>query len=182
MKTPQEFRQQLQQFDGYAIEIDSVQDAKDAVKDCIRMQREARAIKKDISATIAAVRQHYRERAADAGSKEYFLRGAIFGRKAASSARADDKRWIARERDDTIAPYQLLKATIDGLLAQLEQAKNGAKDYIEDAKREAREVAAPKEAVSDALDQLERLKSLHDAGIVTDDEFQRMKRTILGDQ
>ena len=179
MPSPKAYYDQLSKLSGIMLEASTADEAKTVLKDCREHQKRLRQLKKEINLDIKAVREHYRQLTAEASRKQHFITGSIFGRKTAGSMRADDKRALAAERDDSIRPYQELKLTIDAVIHQFDQAKAHCQKLIDEAKGTQGAKPRARKKEDDVISQIERLGKLKEQGILTDEEFEAKKEELL---
>lgn len=111
------------------ISVDSVEEAKQTLKQIRQQQKELRFIKKQISADIKAIRGGYQQAIANVGSGPG-LAGFFIGKKNASEIKASQKRELRNRQNREIQPYEQAKQVIDNLLIQLDSIKLTFEKYI----------------------------------------------------
>ncbi len=130
MASAKEYENYVAQFDGIAFKVDTLEEARSGLTTCRGYQKKLRLAKKEVNLQIKMLRSHYRELGANAGRKNHLVFGALFGRKASGSLRADSKRAIASQRDSAVRPYEVVKLEIDRLMLELDQVKVRLQDAI----------------------------------------------------
>jgi len=126
--------------------VSSVSEARDVLRQIRNHQKKLRQIKRDINATMKAIRAEYRQQSSNAASGASTVLTVMGDRKAAGKVRADAKRQLRRERDIKLQPYDETKLVIDDLLLQMDSAKAKIQKFIEDTKAEKEAEEADRKA------------------------------------
>lgn len=110
------------------LRLDNPQSVKLQVKQINLAQKQLRAIKKEINATIRGINQQ----ASQSGTDRLVSVGLnIFGkRKLAGRVRAETRRAIEREKKSARQPYMELKDAIDRVILEGDQLKLQAEEYL----------------------------------------------------
>lgn len=194
MSTPQEYLQRIGLIVGDDISDGEVNlhlawnnytEAKALLTHIRTIQKEMRLLKKDVSATVSAIKSEFTTARTEVGkSIGAGLAGAFFGRRTVgrvNSARRDDLR---RNQINTVEPYDRVKRIIDHILHQLDTVKGQIELSLEYQLRTP-QVAPAKppplpppptrrffafiaEQVKGPYT-IEQLHALHDASTITDD-------------
>jgi hypothetical protein len=111
-----------------SLTFDDPQSVKLQIKRITFAQKQLRAIKKELNATLRNIKQQASQSRADS----IFSGGLdIFGdRKWAGSVRTATRRAIAREKQAAQQPYLELKETIDNLILEGDRLKLMAEEYL----------------------------------------------------
>jgi len=111
-----------------SLTFDEPQSVKLQIKRITFAQKQLRAIKKELNATLRNIKQQTSQSRADS----IFYGGLdIFGdRKWAGQVRIATRRAIAREKQAAQQPYLELKETIDNLILEGDRLKLMAEEYI----------------------------------------------------
>lgn len=111
-----------------SLTFDEPQSVKLQIKRITFAQKQLRAIKKELNATLRNIKQQTSQSRADS----IFSGGLdIFGdRKWAGQVRIATRRAIAREKQAAQQPYLELKETIDNLILEGDRLKLMAEEYI----------------------------------------------------
>ena len=111
-----------------SLTFDDPQSVKLQIKRITFAQKQLRAIKKELNATLRNIKQQASQSRADS----IFSGGLdIFGdRKWAGSVRTATRRAIARETQAAQQPYLELKETIDNLILEGDRLKLMAEEYL----------------------------------------------------
>ncbi|GAB4174335.1 MAG: hypothetical protein Fur006_04160 [Coleofasciculaceae cyanobacterium] len=111
-----------------SLTFDGLQSVKFQVKQITLAQKQLRAIRKEVNATLRTINQQ----ASQAKADRIFSGGLdIFGKRQwAGKVRIATRRAIARERQAAQQPYLELKATIDNFILEGDRLKLMAEEYL----------------------------------------------------
>lgn len=98
--------------------------ARKLLHDFRTMQKELRALKRDINQTIKGIRSEFTtERLMVGKSLGSAFAAGLLGRRAVGSYNAAKRDDLRVERDDAIAPFNALKGIVDDVIHQLDKGK-----------------------------------------------------------
>lgn len=152
-------------------------EAKQAQNDA---QRQLRALKQQVTQAEKEIRASATAASRAAGAKQHGAITLLAGRGAAGRARADNKRAIAAQKDQLLAPYQQVKLKIDDALRQIAASKERISAELSKSKTASTKSRSSKSAKATLTEQLAELAALHKAGGLTDEEFSTAKAKLLG--
>ena len=127
MDINEEIRQSAEKL---SLTLDTPESVKQQIKQITLAQKQLRAVKKKLSATIRSINQQAAQSSADSlGSIVFDIVGK---RKVAGSLRADKRRAVQRSKQKDREPYLDLKAVIDELILEGDRLKILADEYLLD--------------------------------------------------
>lgn len=158
---------------------DNKEDVESSLAEFKVLLKELRNMKLEINREIKAIRYDYKIEYDRISNSNHFIAGWLFGRSTPGKIRAERKRHLKLQLQNEIRPFEDLKFTIDDVIHQIQEHKRGwelmRKEYVEEMKDNQRD----KQEGQQILDQIEKLGDLRDQGILTDEEFNDKKRTLL---
>lgn len=127
MDINEEIRQSAEKL---SLTLDTPESVKQQIKQITLAQKQLRAVKKKLSATVRSINQQAVQSSADSlGSVVFDILGK---RKVAGSLRADKRRAIQRSKQNARQPYFDLQAVIDELILEGDRLKVLADEYLLD--------------------------------------------------
>ena len=147
---------------------------------------QAKSVVQQWTDTNAALSRNVAEaRAKNQGMGRGFV-GSLLGsryRSTMRSAAATSNAAIAKEVADKRAKIADAKRKAQELVRQIQEQLTAAKQELKaltsDAKARARNKSAVAKSAADSLDLLQKLKQAHDAGLLTDAEYEEKRRKLV---
>ena len=109
---------------SFSINWDTPEEAKIQLNRIRLKQKELRLVKKDINATMKAIRSEYTARKAQVGTGlGSGIMAGLLGKKAVGRSNAIEKENLRRKQAAELSPYSALARAIDDALIQLDKVK-----------------------------------------------------------
>jgi len=132
MLGPKKYRKQLLELgiEGMEIDVSSIDVAMDTLNQLNEMENILKKIRLNVRADIRKIRLDYvtKLKAVDQSAN---IKKGILSRKKSVSSITEEKKKITRERNLTIATYDVVENTIDDYLDQIDNSKYYIKNSIQ---------------------------------------------------
>ncbi len=132
MLGPKKYRKQLLELgiEGMEIDVSSIDVAMDTLNQLNDMEKILKKIRLNVRADIRKIRLDYvtKLKAVDQSAN---IKKGILSRKKSVSSITEEKKKITRERNLTIATYDVVENTIDDYLDQIDNSKYYIKNSIQ---------------------------------------------------
>ena len=132
MLSPKKYRKQLLELgiEGMEIDVSSIDVAMDTLNQLNDMEKILKKIRLNVRADIRKIRLDYvtKLKAVDQSAN---IKKGILSRKKSVSSITEEKKKITRERNLTIATYDVVENTIDDYLDQIDNSKYYIKNSIQ---------------------------------------------------
>ena len=132
MLGPKKYRKQLLELgiEGMEIDVSSIDVAMDTLNQLNEMENILKKIRLNVRADIRKIRLDYvtKLKAIDQSAN---VKKGILSRKKSVSSITEEKKKITRERNLTIATYDVVENTIDDYLDQIDNSKYYIKNSIQ---------------------------------------------------
>lgn len=132
MLSPKKYRKQLLELgiEGMEIDVSSIDVAMDTLNQLNEMENILKKIRLNVRADIRKIRLDYvtKLKAIDQSAN---VKKGILSRKKSVSSITEEKKKITRERNLTIATYDVVENTIDDYLDQIDNSKYYIKNSIQ---------------------------------------------------
>ena len=132
MLGPKKYRKQLLELgiEGMEIDVSSIDVAMDTLNQLNDMEKILKKIRLNVRADIRKIRLDYvtKLKAIDQSAN---VKKGILSRKKSVSSITEEKKKITRERNLTIATYDVVENTIDDYLDQIDNSKYYIKNSIQ---------------------------------------------------
>jgi len=132
MLSPKKYRKQLLELgiEGMEIDVSSIDVAMDTLNQLNEMENILKKIRLNVRADIRKIRLDYvtKLKAVDQSAN---IKKGILSRKKSVSSITEEKKKITRERNLTIATYDVVENTIDDYLDQIDNSKYYIKNSIQ---------------------------------------------------
>lgn len=132
MLGPKKYRKQLLELgiEGMEIDVSSIDVAMDTLNQLNEMENILKKIRLNVRADIRKIRLDYvtKLKAVDQSAN---VKKGILSRKKSVSSITEEKKKITRERNLTIATYDVVENTIDDYLDQIDNSKYYIKNSIQ---------------------------------------------------
>jgi hypothetical protein len=129
---PKKYRKQL--FDlgieGMEINVSTIDNAMDTLNELNEIEKVLKKIRYNVRADIRRIRLDYMAKLQEV-DKSANKKSGIFGRKKSVSKIVQEKKMLTKERNLTIATYDVVENTIDDYLDQIENSKYYIKNSIQ---------------------------------------------------
>ena len=129
---PKKYRKQL--FDlgieGMEINVSTIDNAMDTLNELNEIEKVLKKIRYNVRADIRRIRLDYMTKLQEV-DKSANKKSGILGRKKSVSKIVQEKKMITKERNLTIATYDVVENTIDDYLDQIENSRYYIKNSIQ---------------------------------------------------
>ena len=132
MLGPKKYRKQLLELgiEGMEIDVSSIDVAMDTLNQLNEMENILKKIRLNVRADIRKIRLDYVTKLKEVDQSANVKKG-ILSRKKSVSSITEEKKKITRERNLTIATYDVVENTIDDYLDQIDNSKYYIKNSIQ---------------------------------------------------
>jgi hypothetical protein len=132
MLGPKKYRKQLLELgiEGMEIDVSSIDLAMDTLNQLNDMEKILKKIRLNVRADIRKIRLDYVIKLKEVDKSTNVKKG-LFSRKKSVSSITEEKKKITRERNLTIATYDVVENTIDDYLDQIDNSKYYIKNSIQ---------------------------------------------------
>ncbi len=132
MLGPKKYRKQLLELgiEGMEIDVSSIDLAMDTLNQLNDMEKILKKIRLNVRADIRKIRLDYVIKLKEVDQSTNVKKG-LFSRKKSVSSITEEKKKITRERNLTIATYDVVENTIDDYLDQIDNSKYYIKNSIQ---------------------------------------------------
>ena len=129
---PKKYRKQL--FDlgieGMEIDVSTIDNAMDTLNELNEIEKILKKIRYNVRADIRRIRLDYMAKLQEV-DKSANKKSGLFGRKKSVSKIVQEKKMLTKERNLTIATYDVVENTIDDYLDQIENSRYYIKNSIQ---------------------------------------------------
>ncbi|HEX7467925.1 MAG TPA: hypothetical protein VF324_04985 [Methanobacterium sp.] len=132
MLGPKKYRKQLLELgiEGMEIDVSTIDVAMDTLNQLNEMEKILKKIRLNVRADIRNIRLEYVTKLKEVDQTADVKKG-LFSRKKSVSQITEEKKKLTRERNLTIATYDVVENTIDDYLDQIENSKYYIKNSIQ---------------------------------------------------
>ena len=132
MLGPKKYRKQLLELgiEGMEIDVSTIDVAMDTLNQLNEMEKILKKIRLNVRADIRNIRLEYVTKLKEVDQTANVKKG-LFSRKKSVSKITEEKKKLTRERNLTIATYDVVENTIDDYLDQIENSKYYIKNSIQ---------------------------------------------------
>ncbi|MFY9638555.1 MAG: hypothetical protein WAK14_07155 [Methanobacterium sp.] len=132
MLGPKKYRKQLLELgiEGMEIDVSTIDVAMDTLNELNEMEKILKKIRLNVRADIRNIRLEYVTKLKEVDQTADVKKG-LFSRKKSVSQITEEKKKLTRERNLTIATYDVVENTIDDYLDQIENSKYYIKNSIQ---------------------------------------------------
>ncbi len=133
MLGPKKYRKQLLDLgiEGMEIDVSTIDDAMDTLNNLNEMEKILKKIRYNIRSDIRKIRLEYVTKLREVDRYNDNKKGGLFSRKKSISKITQEKKMITKERNLTIATYDVVENTIDDYLDQIENSRYYIKNSIQ---------------------------------------------------
>ena len=132
MLGPKKYRKQLLELgiEGMEIDVSTIDVAMDTLNQLNEMEKILKKIRLNVRADIRNIRLEYVTKLKEVDQTANVKKG-LFSKKKSVSKITEEKKKLTRERNLTIATYDVVENTIDDYLDQIENSKYYIKNSIQ---------------------------------------------------
>jgi hypothetical protein len=132
MLGPKKYRKQLLELgiEGMEIDVSTIDVAMDTLNQLNEMEKILKKIRLNVRADIRNIRLEYVTKLKEVDQTAHVKKG-LFSKKKSVSKITEEKKKLTRERNLTIATYDVVENTIDDYLDQIENSKYYIKNSIQ---------------------------------------------------
>jgi molybdenum cofactor biosynthesis enzyme MoaA len=132
MLSPKKYRKQLSDLgiEGMEVDVSTIDTAMDTLNQLNEMEKILKKIRYNVRADIRRIRLEYVTKLKEVDQSANVKKG-IFSKKPSIAKITEQKKKLTRERNLTIATYDVVENTIDDYLDQIEKSRYYIKNSIQ---------------------------------------------------